>query len=165
MTAPGRVPPAGDHAGQPGGAARSLADRQAELVGTLTSGAPVPDGFDARLVEVARVALLRKRAGEVAKAWPALAASHGAEWQRTFARFAAARPTQGSLRDGWDLAREVGADLRADAAEELAAREALQVYDGEHAPRPRRLPAVRRGDGGVIIQIAGRLRTLRWPSG
>ncbi|GLY93632.1 hypothetical protein Acsp02_08880 [Actinoplanes sp. NBRC 103695] len=165
VTSPGAGLRAGDHAGQPGGAARSLADRQAELVGTLTSGAPVPEGFDARLVETARVALLRKRAGEVAKAWPALAASHGREWNAAFARWAATRPTQGSLRDGWDLAREVGAGLRSDAAEELAAREALQVYDGEHAPRPRRLPAVRRGDGGVLIQVAGRLRTLRWPSG
>ncbi|MEV6638298.1 hypothetical protein AB0M54_47040 [Actinoplanes sp. NPDC051470] len=139
-----------------------MAERQAELVGTLASGAPVPDGFDPRLVETARVALLRKRAGEVAKAWPALAASHGRDWSRTFARWAAARPTRGSLRDGWDLARAAG-ELRADAAEELAVREATYVYDGTAAPRPRRLPAVRRGDGGVIIQVAGRLRILRRP--
>ena len=115
-------------------------------------------------MEIARVALLRKRAGEVAKSWPALAASHGREWQRAFGRWAATRPTQGSFRDGWDFAREVGAGLRADAAEELAAREAAQVYDGTSPPRPRRLPAVRRGDGGVIIQVAGRVRILRRPT-
>jgi hypothetical protein len=149
----------GDHAGRPGAAAGSLARRQAELVATLTSAAPVPDGFDPRLIDTARVALLRKRAGEVAKLWPALAASHGREWHRAFAAWAAGRPTRGSFRDGWDFARV--RDLRPDAAEELAAREAAYVYDGTSAPRPRRLPAVRRGDRGLIVQLAGRVRILR----
>ncbi|MFG1606262.1 hypothetical protein [Actinoplanes sp. NPDC049265] len=149
----------GDHPGQPGGAAPGLAERQAQLVATLTSGAPVPDGFDPRLIETARVALLRKRAGEVAKSWPALAASHGLRWHRAFAAWASGRPTQGSFRDGWDLARSL--TLRPDAAEELAAREAAYVYDGSAPPRPRRLPALRRGDGSVIIQVAGRVRILR----
>jgi hypothetical protein len=152
---------AGPDVGQPpGGRARSLADRQADLVAALTSGARVPDGFDSRLVEVARVALLRKRAGEVARAWPALAAAHGREWRQAFAAWAAARPTQGSFRDGWDMARSLGDAIPPDAAEELAVREAAWIYDGASAPRRRRFPAVRRRGGRVVVQIAGRVRTL-----
>ncbi|MEU8609172.1 hypothetical protein AB0C29_14320, partial [Actinoplanes sp. NPDC048791] len=60
----------------------SLAERQAELVAALTGGAAVPPGFDARLVEAARVALLRKRAGEVARQWPDLVHALGAGWYR-----------------------------------------------------------------------------------
>jgi hypothetical protein len=149
----------------PGSGAASLADRQARLVAALTSGAPVPPGFDPRLVEAARVALLRKRAGEVARQWPALAAAHGRAWTRVFAAWAATRPTRGSLRDGWDLARELGAALPAMAAEELATREAAWAYDGRTAPRTRRLPAVRRAGGCVALQIAGRVRILRRPPG
>ena len=146
---------------QPGSGAKSLAERQAELVATLTSGAPVPPGFDDRLVQTARVALLRKRAGEVARQWPALAAAYGANWPREFARWAARRPTQGSLRDGWDLARDLGVSLPATAAEELAEREVAWRYDGVSAPRARRAPALRRAAGSVVFQIAGRVRTVR----
>ena len=145
----------------PGSGARSLTERQAELVATLTLGAPVPPGFDDRLVRVARAALLRKRAGEVARSWPALAAAYGDSWKREFARWAAQRPTRGSLRDGWDLARDLGPSLPAAAAEELAAREATLRYDGGSAPRARRAPALRRIPGGIVVQIAGRTRTLR----
>jgi hypothetical protein len=137
---------------------RSLADRQADLVAALTSAAPVPHGFDERLVDVARVALLRKRAGEVARQWPLLAAGHGPEWTRTFARWAARRPTNGSLRDGWDLARELGDALPELAEAELAAREAEWRYDGTSAPRRRRGPAVRRAGRAVAVQVAGRVR-------
>jgi hypothetical protein len=143
------------------GGPKSLAERQAELVAALTSGAPVPPGFDDRLVRAARVALLRKRAGEVARQWPALAAAYGASWPREFARWAARRPTQGSLRDGWDLARDPGVPLPASAREELAAREVAWRYDGASAPRPRRAPALRSAGGSVVFQIAGRVRTVR----
>ena len=146
---------------QPGGGAESLATRQADLVVALTSGAPVPPGFDARLVEVARVALLRKRAGEVARQWPRLAAVHGSRWPREFARWAAARPTNGPLRDGWDMARDPGIRLPGPAAEELAEREVAMRYDGTSAPRARRVPAVRRAAGSVVVQIGGRVRVLR----
>jgi hypothetical protein len=135
-----------DHDAQPGGRPRSLADRQAALVAALTSGALVPDGFDVRLVEAARVALLRKRAGEVARQWPRTAAAFGDGWTREFARWAARRPTQGSLRDGWDLARDLQARgaLPAAAGEELAAREVAWRYDGRSEPRIRRGPALLR---------------------
>ena len=154
--------PAG-HPGQPGGGPGSLAHRQAALVEALTSGRPVPEGFDASRIEAARVALLRKRAGEVARQWPLLAAGLGSGWTSTFAGWAATRPTRGSLRDGWDLARELAerAALPAPAAAELAEREAVWHYDGAAAPRRRRLPAVRRVDGAVVLQIGGRLRVVR----
>jgi hypothetical protein len=154
-----------DHAGQPGGRTGSLADRQAGLVAALTSGSRVPEGFDARLVQVARVALLRKRAGEVAKQWPMLAAGLGARWTPAFADWAAAQATQGSLRDGWDLARELHrrGELPVLAGEELATREATLRYDGGSAPGPRRAPALRRAAGSVVLQIAGIVRILRRP--
>ena len=102
----------------------SLAERQAALVKALTCGAPVPSGFDSRLVEVARVALLRKRAGEVARQWPELAAAFGPRWLREWSAWAAAWPTRGSLRDGWDLARDLAArgSLPREAGAELSAR-------------------------------------------
>jgi hypothetical protein len=141
----------------------SLAQRQAALVAALTAGTAVPPGFDARLVEAARVALLRKRAGEVARQWPELAWALRAEWHRQWSAWAATRPTQGSLRDGWDLARELAdrGTLPAEAGPELAAREATLRYDGTTAPQPRRLPAVRRAAGSVAVQIAGRVRIVR----
>lgn len=140
-----------------------LAARQAALVAALVAGKPVPTGFDARLVGVARDALLRKRAGDVARHWPLLAAGLGARWLPTFRSWAAARPTNGSLRDGWDLARELAAGERLPAAtaEELAVREAGWRYDGDSTPRPRRRPALGRAGGAVVVQVAGRVRLLR----
>jgi hypothetical protein len=154
-----------DPPGQPGGRAGSLADRQAALVAALTSGKDVPHGFDGFRVEATRIALLRKRAGEVARQWPMLAAGFGERWKREFAGWASARPTQGSLRDGWDLARArlASGDLPAMAAEELAAREAAWRYDGASAPQPRRTPAVTSAAGVVAIQMLGRVRVIRRP--
>ncbi|MEV4660236.1 hypothetical protein [Micromonospora sp. NPDC049301] len=140
-----------------------LARRQAELVAALVAGGPPPPGFAPAPLAATRAALLRKRAGEVARHWPLLAACLGVDWPATFAGWAANRPTLGSLRDGWDLARalrERGA-LPPAGAEELAAREAGLRYDGRRAPRPRRLPAVARAGGAVAVQIAGRVRLLR----
>jgi hypothetical protein len=144
---------------------RSLADQQAALVEALTAGRPVPEGFDSFRFEAARLALLRKRAGEVARQWPMLAASFGDRWKREFAGWAATRPTQGSLRDGWDLARDLtrrGA-LPPAAAAELAEREAAWHYDGASAPRSRRFPAVRAAAGAVAVQVAGRVWLPRRP--
>ena len=157
--------PPGDRAGPPGGGPGSLADRQAALVEALTRGTPVPQGFDLFKVEAARVALLRKRAGEVSRHWPMLAAGFGRGWHRAFAEWAATRPTQGSLRDGWDFARELTTrgDLPELAATELAEREASLRYDGRSGPRPRRSPAVRGAAGAIVLQIAGRTRVLRAP--
>ena len=51
-----------------------LADEQAALVRALVGGGPVPGGFDAGRVAATSAALVRKRAREVARAWPVLAA-------------------------------------------------------------------------------------------
>ncbi|WP_244200652.1 hypothetical protein [Micromonospora arborensis] len=148
---------------QPPGDLTGLAERQAALVATLVAGGPPPPGFAPAQLAATRAALLRKRAGEVARHWPLLAAGLGAGWTTTFAGWAARRPTAGSLRDGWDLARALHDRhaLPPAAAEELAVREARLRYDGLSAPRPRRLPAVGRAGGAVAAQIAGRVRLLR----
>ncbi|MFF5179897.1 hypothetical protein ACFY2Q_17900 [Micromonospora sp. NPDC000316] len=140
-----------------------LAERQAELVAALVAGGPPPAGFAPGPLAAARAALLRKRAGDVARHWPLLAAGLGSAWWPTFAGWAADRPTAGSLRDGWDLARTLRERnaLPPAGAEELAVREAGQHYDGRGTPRPRRLPAVGRAGGAVAVQIAGRVRLLR----
>lgn len=143
----------------------SLAERQAALIAALVSGAPVPPGFDPRRVGVARVALLRKRAGEVARQWPLLATAIGPQWTDRFVLWAADRPTRGALRDGWDLARELAAaaTLPPLAGSELAVREAAMRYDGRSAPYPRRRPAIRSVGVGVAVQVAGRVRLIRTP--
>ncbi|WP_446210520.1 hypothetical protein [Micromonospora sp. IBSANI012] len=150
--------------GPPGGApGGELGARQAALVAALVAGAPLPAGFAPGPVRAARVALLGKRAGEVARHWPLLAAALGDAWWDTFREWAADRPTNGSLRDGWDLARTLRerGTLPPLGAEELVAREAGSRYDGHHPPRPRRLPAVARAGGAVAVQLAGRVRLLR----
>ncbi|MFG1837543.1 hypothetical protein ACGFH8_03795 [Micromonospora sp. NPDC049175] len=153
-------PPDGDAAPTP---RAGLAERQAELVAALVAGGKPPAGFAPGPLAATRAALLRKRAGEVARHWPLLAAGLGAGWSTTFADWAARRPTAGSLRDGWDLARELHDKqaLPPVAADELAVREARLRYDGLRAPRPRRAPAVGRAGGAVAVQIAGRVRLLR----
>jgi hypothetical protein len=137
-----------------------LAQRQAALVAALVGGGGPPSGFDPDRIAAARAALLRKRAGEVATAWPLLAATLGPAWRGRFAEWAAGRPPAGSLRDGWDLARALDAagELPAVAAEELAAREATLRYDGTGHPRRRRWPAVRRVGRVTAVQVSGRVR-------
>ncbi|MGE5829875.1 MAG: hypothetical protein ACM30G_16150 [Micromonosporaceae bacterium] len=150
-----------------------LAQRQAAVVAALIAGAPTPPGFDEAAVRAAAAALLRKRAGEVAAAWPLLATAHGPQWNERFAGWAAARPTQGAFRDGWDLARALATARPAApanaataagwavAAAELAEREARWRYDGQHAPRRRRLPCLWRGPGVVAVQVLGRVWVWR----
>ncbi|WP_028925958.1 hypothetical protein [Pseudonocardia acaciae] len=136
----------------------TLAARQAALVAALVAGAAVPAGFDEGRVRVAERALRAKRAGEVAVAWPRLAAGLGAEWPECFGRWARGRPSKGALADGWDLARELAflGRLPALAATELAVREVTARYDGTARPRPRRGPALRRVPGGVAVGVLGR---------
>src|SRR5207302_1708618 len=124
------VSPASEHAesaisapcADAGGAAAdrptTLAERQAALVAALVAGAPDPAGFDPDRLAATRRALLRKRAGEAAKAWPVLAASFGDRWASTFTAHHASRQPGGALRDGWNLARALRAELTADAAAE-----------------------------------------------
>ncbi|GAB3873778.1 hypothetical protein ACFPIJ_48945 [Dactylosporangium cerinum] len=121
----------------------TLAEDQRALVEALVAGGDVPEGFAAAGVLATRAALRRKRAGEVARTWPFLAASFGEGWHATFGHWAEGRPPQGSLRDGWDLARAVKDTLSPLAQEELAGREAAYTYDGVNAPVPRNRLAAR----------------------
>jgi hypothetical protein len=142
--------------------APDLATRQRELVAALVAGAPVPAGLDHARVAAARRALLGKRAGEVADAWPLLAAAldssaPGETFRTLFTRWAGARPPRGALRDGWDFARELASADRLPelAARELAARDVHSRYDGHREPRPRRLPAMRRVADGWLVGLPG----------
>jgi hypothetical protein len=134
---------------------------QASLVAALVAGAPTPPGFDERLVRATAASLRVKRAGEVAHMWPALAASLGPQWMATFTGWAEGRPPAGSVRDGWDLARDLDrqGSLTDAARVELATREVRWHYAGDGTPRPRRLPAARRVRAVVVLQAAGRVRT------
>jgi hypothetical protein len=136
-----------------------LARRQADLVAALVAGAPAPAGFDPTRIRATTEALLRKRAAEVAAQWPALRAELGPQWRTEFTGWARGRPPRGSLRDGWDFARARAA-LGPRAALELATRTVRLAYDGVRPPRPRRLPALRRAGGSLVVQIGGRVFTL-----
>jgi hypothetical protein len=90
--------------------------------------------------------LLRKRAGEVAGAWPKLAAAFGLQWTRRFAEWAAGRPPP--VRDATgstSLDRfAASGELPELAAEDLAEMSARWLYDGSAPPRRRRFPALYR---------------------
>jgi uncharacterized protein (UPF0276 family) len=127
--------------GTSGCASRDLAARESELVGALVAGGPDPAGVDVHRLAATRLALLHKRAGLAATAWPRLARSVP-DWPAVFARHA--RPHGGSpfgpLRDGWDVARTLRNrnELPDGAAREVAEREAALRYDGRSEPRRRR---------------------------
>jgi hypothetical protein len=141
-----------------------LAAAQAALVAALVAGEPPPPGFDAGRVNAAARALTHKRAGEVARAWPGLAAAHGPRWATVFAAWARHRPTRGSWLDGWDFARAHRDSLPSGAALELLRCEAGWRYGGDAAPRRRRVFASR-APGGVLIHLFGHTRVLTLRSG
>jgi hypothetical protein len=85
-----------------------LAAEQAALVRALVDGGPVPAGFDPGRVAATSAALARKRAREVARAWPVLAADLGEDFTGWFVADAARRPGPargGALADGLAFAR------------------------------------------------------------
>lgn len=124
-------------------AAHGLAERQAGLVAALVAAGPVPAGLDPARVAATRRALLRKRAGLAARQWPLLAAALGERWVQAFGAVHAASPPTDALREGWDVARAVRAELTGGAARELAARERTLRYDGHGPPRTRRIAGLR----------------------
>jgi hypothetical protein len=132
---------------------------QEALVRAITAGGPLPPGFDEGDVHAAALSILRKRAGEVARSWPALAESYGSDWSDTFVAWAADRPTQGSIRDAWDFARAHSAELDPAASRELLFTEMRWHYDGKSEPRPRRF-AVRLIRRGIAVQLRGRVRAV-----
>ncbi|MET3806795.1 hypothetical protein ABIB25_003815 [Nakamurella sp. UYEF19] len=145
-----------------GSAADGYASAQAVLVAALTGTGPLPPGFDEVRIEAARKALLRKRAGETALQWPALAGALAADFLPRFSEWAAHRPTAGSVRDGWDLARDLASrsELPAPAVVELTEKRLLFSYRGRSAPRRRRAPRFARCQGRWLLQIGGRISTL-----
>jgi len=126
----------------------TLAKRQAEVVRCLVAGGPVPEGFDPGRLEATRKALLRKRAGEVGRAWPELAASYGDRWHETFAAWADGKAPLGSMLDGYDFALE--------HAPSGAAAVELMVYEvGRRKP-----PAFQYRHGVLVINISGKVRVF-----
>lgn len=170
---------AGSVAAGPGA---DLASRQAALLAALVAGGPLPAGFDAAAVGVAALALRRKRAGEVARAWPAVAAALGPEWGERFTHWAVGRTPRGSLLDGWAFTTDLLAAVEGTAtstgrgqldgvrlsAEPLAGvRRALAEVEvvwsiRDEAAVRRRRPAVRRVAGGLVFQVRGRVHRLTW---
>jgi hypothetical protein len=100
----------------PEGRARErLAVAQAALVRALVGGGPAPGGFDPGRVAATSAALARKRAREVARAWPALAADLGESFTGRFVADAAHRPPPargGALADGLAFARTLAREGR-----------------------------------------------------
>ncbi|CAM4422155.1 hypothetical protein NONI108955_26780 [Nocardia ninae] len=88
-----------------------LAERQAALVRALVAGSPVPDGFDTEAVAAAARALLRKRAGEVARRFPLLAHACGADFTARFIAWAADKPKTSTAADATAFAEYVGVAL------------------------------------------------------
>jgi hypothetical protein len=133
-----------------------LAAEQAALVRALVGGGPVPPGFDPGRVRATSAALARKRAREVARAWPALAADLGEGFTCSFLAYAAGRPppaTGGALADGLAFARAMAREgrLRGDArVERLLAAARLST-------RPARLAVAATGPPRRLVV------TLRLP--
>jgi hypothetical protein len=92
-----------------------LAAEQAALVRALVDGGPVPGGFDPGRVLATSAALARKRAREVARSWPVLAAELGEGFTGRFLADAARRPPPargGALADGLAFARAMAREGR-----------------------------------------------------
>lgn len=92
-----------------------LAAEQAALVRALVGGGPVPGGFDPGRVAATSEALARKRAREVARSWPVLAADLGEDFTSRFLADAARRPPPargGALADGLAFARSLARQAR-----------------------------------------------------
>jgi hypothetical protein len=121
-----------------------LAAEQAALVRALVGGGPVPGGFDPERVRATSVALGRKRAREVARAWPVLAAELGEDFGGRFLAFAARRPPPrrgGALADGLAFARGLARAGRLPAN----ARAEAMVAAAHLSTRPARLAAALAG--------------------
>jgi hypothetical protein len=137
-----------------------LAAEQAALVRALVDGGPVPAGFDPDRVRATAAALARKRAHEVARAWPALAAELGDDFTARFLADAARRPPPargGALADGLAFAgalartRRLSGNARVEvmlAAARLSTRLAATV-----ARPPRRLVVTVRPRPGRTLAV------------
>jgi hypothetical protein len=129
-----------------------LAAGQAALVRALVGGGPVPGGFDPGRVRATSTALARKRAREVARAWPALAAELGEDFTGEFLAYAAGRPPPargGALADGLAFADGLAGRGRLPGnarVERLLARARL-------SPSPARLAATLAGPPRRLVVV------------
>jgi hypothetical protein len=135
------------------GGRERLAAEQAALVRALVAGEPVPEGFDPDRVRATAAALARKRAREVARAWPVLAADLGGAFTDRFVAFAAGRPppaTGGALADGLAFARALARQGRlSDDARVEAMLAAARL-----SPRPVRLGVTLAGRPPRLVVLA-----------
>ncbi|CAM3828224.1 hypothetical protein [Smaragdicoccus niigatensis] len=76
-----------------------LAKQQEALVAALVAGGPPPAGFDSLALQATAVALLNKRAGEVAHRAPDLTYQLGAEFAARFREWASSRPKTTTAAD------------------------------------------------------------------
>jgi hypothetical protein len=152
------------------GGRERLAAEQAALVRSLVAGGPVPDGFDPDRVRATAAALARKRAREVARVWPALAADLGDSFTDRFVAYAAGRPSPtpgGALADGLAFARDLArrgrlsGDARVEAMVAAARLSRRRVHlAATLAGRPPRLVVLARapglGERGLAIPFSPR---------
>ncbi len=89
----------------------ALAERQAALVRALVAGEAAPPGFDNAALRAAESALLRKRAGILARHNPMLAHAAGPEFEKTFAAWARGRPKISTDADIAGFAAHLGIRL------------------------------------------------------
>jgi hypothetical protein len=119
---------------------------QAELVRALTGQGGPPDGFDAARLQAAANALVRKRVGAVARAWPGLARALGESFGERFTAFAqvSSVPKEGGpLADGRAFARTLqAAGELPDAGRLEAAAVDLRYVTRKGGLVPRRWPAL-----------------------
>jgi hypothetical protein len=142
-----------------------LADAQAQLLDALVTGAPIPPGFDRGRVSAAAVALRRKRAAAVAKAWPSLARQLGEHFQPAFVEWSRTRPPathRAALVDG----RRFLDDLRSRAGGPLAAAVVgdatrAKVLAGGGNGQRRLFPAA----VGLLRRPTGMVVAVRLPGG
>ncbi|WP_212748882.1 hypothetical protein [Nocardia cyriacigeorgica] len=90
---------------------RALAERQAALVRALVAGEATPPGFDDAALRAAESALLRKRAGILARHNPMLAHAAGPDFEKTFAEWARGRPKISTDADVAGFAAHLGIRL------------------------------------------------------
>lgn len=145
----------------------SLAARQRQVLDAVTGTGAVPGGFEPFNVDVARRALLDKRARELHYGWPILAASLGDALRPSFAAFAERRPTQGLRNDGYAFAcwlQERG-ELPLAGALELAESQLWWVWSDDGTPPRRRTSPVAsaRFPGGRFVRVRSRVHTIGRP--
>ncbi|NEW49592.1 hypothetical protein GV792_05965 [Nocardia cyriacigeorgica] len=92
-------------------AVHALGEQQAALVRALVAGAAPPPGFDDDAVLAAETALLRKRAGIVARHHPMVAHAAGPDFEQRFASWARGRPKISTDADIAGFAKHMGIEL------------------------------------------------------